>query len=64
MMVSALALRHSASSARTDAIGSARFESDNAAAARGEFERVVGGLFEDPAVKTGADPTLNLGASR
>ena len=44
-------------SARTDAIGSARFESDNAAAARGEFERVVGGLFEDPAVKRALEQT-------
>jgi hypothetical protein len=40
-----------ARSARTSAIGSARLESDNAAAVRGEFERVVGGLFEDGAVK-------------
>lgn len=38
-------------SARTGSIGSARFQSDNAAAVRGEFERVVGAMFEDAAVK-------------
>lgn len=40
-----------ARSARSDAIGGAGFESSNAAAARGEFERVVGGLFEHAEVK-------------
>lgn len=40
-----------ARSARTGQIGSASFQNANAAAARGEFERVVGGLFEDAAVK-------------
>lgn len=38
-------------SAKSDAIGGASFESSNAAAARGEFERVVGGMFEDAEVK-------------
>lgn len=37
--------------ANTGSIGSAGLASANAAAARGEFERVVGGMFEDAAVK-------------
>lgn len=41
-----------AHSARKEAAGGARFESDNAATARSEFERVLGAMFEDPAVKS------------